>query len=592
MNNVSSIPTSPEQQVDVLVIGSGAGGMAAAVTAAYHGLKVLVVEKATVCGGATSFSGGWAWTPGNPLAKADGVDEDRELFRSYLRGRLGDNYDSERVEAFLEAVPHMVGFFQEHTSLQFTPGKKINDIYGDTPGAGTGHRSVGPAPFDARKVRPELRAKMRHQLYATSFLGMGIMAGDDLGKFLAASQGSIPGLLHAAKRFTTHLFDLAIHRRNMQLVNGTALTARLLASADNLGVQIQVDTAAEELLTDDDGRVTGARLKGTNGEYEVSARRGVILATGGFPQNIARRAELFPKTPHGTEHWTLTPPECNGSGLDMALAVGAKFNTAVASPAAWCPVSLVRYPNGTTGTFPHIMDRAKPGSIGVLANGRRFVNEANGYYDYVDAMIKATPEGAEVASWQIADARYVRRYPLGMAKPLPVPLTPYLRTGYLVKGRTLSELAEKCGIDATNLERTVAEFNANAREGLDPEFGRGETSFNRYGGDAAVTPNPSLAPLEKGPFYAVKVVPGSFGTFAGIDVDARARVLSEDGAVIQGLYAVGNDQVSVMGGHYPAGGINLGPALTFGYVAARDAAEVTEYEDELGELPLPAGNAE
>ena len=172
----------PSLDCDVLVVGSGAGGLASAVTAAYHGLKVVVVEKADVCGGATSWSGGWAWTPGNPLAKADGVNEDRELFRTYLRHRLGRNYQEDRVEAFLEAAPHMVGFFHDNTSLQFVPGAKIKDIYGSTPGAGTGHRSVGPKPLNARRIRPELRAKMRHQLYETSFLGMGIMAGPDLTK--------------------------------------------------------------------------------------------------------------------------------------------------------------------------------------------------------------------------------------------------------------------------------------------------------------------------------------------------------------------------------------------------------------------------
>ncbi|WP_271395411.1 FAD-binding protein [Neomicrococcus lactis] len=220
---------------------------------------------------------------------------------------------------------------------------------------------------------------------------------------------------------------------------------------------------------------------------------------------------------------TWTPPEANGSGLNMALEVGAKFKTDLASPAAWCPVSLIKYPNGTEGVFPHIMDRAKPGSIGVLANGKRFVNEANGYYDYVDAMIKATPEGQPVNSWQIADSRFVRKYPLGMAKPLPVPLTPYLLNGYLQKGDTIEELAEKCGIDPQALSKTVKEFNENARRGEDPEFGRGETPFNRYGGDPKNTPNPSLGTLEKGPFYAVKVLPGSFGTFAGIDVDDKTE---------------------------------------------------------------------
>jgi succinate dehydrogenase/fumarate reductase flavoprotein subunit len=216
------------------------------------------------------------------------------------------------------------------------------------------------------------------------------------------------------------------------------------------------------------------------------------------------------------------------------------------------------------------MDRAKPGSIGVLSTGDRFVNEANGYYDYVAAMIAAAPEGEPVQAWQVADARFVRRYPLGMAKPRPVPLWPYLRSGYLKRGRTLEELARACGIDPAGLVATVERFNAGARRGEDPDFGRGSTPFNRYGGDPSVGPNPSLAPLAKGPFYAVRIVPGSFGTFAGLATDARARVLGADDTPIPGLYAVGNDQASVMGGHYPAGGINIGPAMTFGYIAAKD----------------------
>jgi succinate dehydrogenase/fumarate reductase flavoprotein subunit len=474
----------------------------------------------------------------------------------------------------------MVGFFQDKTSLQFVPGAKIKDIYGSTPGAGTGHRAVGPKPFNARKIKPELRAIMRHQLYETSFLGMGIMAGPDLTKFLSASQGNLQGLFHAAWRVGFHLLDLIIHRRSMQLVNGTALTGRLMKSADDLGVDIRVSTPAKRLLTDGTGTVTGAVVDSPAGSYTINASSGVVLATGGFPNDVARRKALFPKTPTGREHWTLAPKETTGDGITIAQAVGARFDTDAASPAAWCPVSLVPYRNGRTGTFPHIMDRAKPGGIGVRRDGKRFVNEANGYYDYVEGMLKATPEGESVEAWQIADAEYVRKFPLGMAKPLPVPLFPYLRSGYLKKGNTIEELAAACGIDPDALVKTVAEFNENARKGVDPDFDRGASEFNRYGGDPKNTPNPSLRPLEKGPFYAVKIVPGSFGTFAGLAADARARVLDTNGHPIKGLYVAGNDQASVMGGQYPAGGINLGPALTFGYIAGRDLAGATHYEDD------------
>ncbi|MFQ6155305.1 FAD-dependent oxidoreductase [Micrococcus luteus] len=586
----SPLASRPAVQTDVLVIGSGAGGLSAAVTAAYHGLRVVVVEKAEVCGGATAWSGGWAWTPGNPLAKADGVDEDPEQFRTYLRHRLGDRHDAARIDAFLEAVPHMVGFFEDKTALQFTPGAKIRDIYGKTPGAGTGHRSVGPAPINARRLSRRVRKLLRGQLYETSFLGMGIMAGPDLTTFLSASQGSVKGLAYAAWRVGRHVLDLAVHRRGMQLVNGTALVGRLLQSAEDLGVDVRVSTPAVRLTTDPSGRVAGAVVGGPEGGYEIKAARGVVLAAGGFPNDVERRRALFPKTPTGREHWTLAPKETSGDGITLGESVGAHFVADVESPAAWCPVSLVPYRSGRVGTFPHIMDRAKPGSIGVRRDGRRFVNEANGYYDYVSALVAATPEGEAVESWQIADSRFVRKYPLGMAKPLPVPLFPYLRSGYLKRGRTLEELAAACGIDPAGLRETVERFNEGARVGADPEFERGETEFNRYGGDPKVGPNPSLAPVEKGPFYAVKVVPGSFGTFAGLAADGRARVLRADGTAIDGLYVAGNDQASVMGGFYPAGGINLGPALTFGYVAGRDMAGAGRYEDD-GSLPAAHARA-
>lgn len=575
----SSTSSAPSESFDVVIVGSGAGGLSAAVTAAYHGLSVCVVEKSEVLGGATSWSGGWAWTPGTHFAKQDGVVESEEEFQTYLHSVLGERYDIEakNIDAFLEAAPHMVEFFAKKTSLDFTPGAKIRDIYGQLPSAGTGHRSVGPKPFNLKEVKPSLRKKLRHQLYETSFFGMGIMAGEDLTKFLSASQLDPRGWIHAARRVITHIFDLVLHGRTMHLVNGTALTARLAKSADDLGVELRTNTTALELIKSD-SRISGVKVQGEQGSYILEATKGVVLATGGFPNNVELRRELFPKTPTGQEHFTLAPETTIGDGLRMAREVGAHFVDDNHSAAAWCPVSLVPYFNGKTGVFPHIMDRAKPGSIGVTKDGKRFVNEANGYFDYVDGMIKATKDGDPVASWQIADASFVRKYPLGMAKPFPMPLFPYLASGYLKKGKTIEELARKCGIDPQGLKATVEEFNANARAGKDPEFGRGETEFNRYGGDPKVGPNPSLGPIEKGPFYAVKVHPGSFGTFAGIAADEHGAVLDKEGEAIEGLFTAGNDRNSIMGGFYPAGGVNLGPALGFGYIIGRTLAGAKEYE--------------
>jgi len=573
----ASLQEREVEECDLLVVGGGAGGLSAAVTAAYHGLKVVVAEKAPVLGGATAWSGGWMWAPLNPLSQADGIVEDIDQPRTYLKHALGENYDEARVEALLGNARHMVAFFDKHTALQFVSGTWIADIQGHLPGAGTGGRSVGPKPINARRLKKELRGKLRPQLYETSFLGLGIMAGPDLQAFLHATR-SVRSFYHAAWRVAFHVFDLVTNRHGMQLVNGPALIARLMKSADDLGVTLWVNSPVTRLLTDD-GAVRGAVVSTTDGEVTVRARRGVLLAAGGFPNDIDRRRELFPRTPTGKEHWTLAPPETTGDGVSLGESVGGHFDTNVASPAAWCPVSLVRYRNGRVGTYPHIVDRGKPGVIGVLSNGKRFVNEADGYYQYTFAMINAAPEGAEVASWLICDHACQRRYPFGMSKPFPVPVWPYLRSGYLKKGRTLQRLARRCGIDPVGLKQTVEEFNKHARNGEDPEFGRGATAFNRGSGDPEHRPNPSLAPIEKGPFYAIKVLPGSFGTFAGLKADPQARVLNADGDPIPGLYVAGSDQANVMGGHYPSGGINIGPAMTFGYIAGRHVAGVNDYEN-------------
>jgi succinate dehydrogenase/fumarate reductase flavoprotein subunit len=558
------------------VVGGGAAGLAGAVTAAHHGLTVVVAEKAPVLGGATSWSGGWMWAPLNPLSQADGIIEDPDAPRTYLEHALGQNYDGPRVEALLENARHMVGFFEQHTALQFVSGTWIADIQGDLPGAGTGGRSVGPKPINMRRISRSLRPKLRGQLYETSFLGMGIMAGPDLQAFLHATT-SVKGFVHAAWRIAFHVLDLAMYRKGMQLVNGTALVARLAQSADDLGVQLRVSTTAVRLLTQD-GAVTGAVLAGPDGETTVRARRGVLLAAGGFPNDVVRRRALFPRTPTGQEHWTLAPPETTGDGVSLGESVGGFFDTTLASPAAWCPVSRVPYRSGRVGTYPHIVDRGKPGLIAVLSTGRRFVNEADGYYQFTSAMIAAAPADEEVAAWLICDHAFQRRYPFGMSKPFPVPVWPYVRSGYLTRGATLAELASKCGIDPARLTETVASFNRHADVGEDPDFGRGRSAFNRGSGDPEHEPNPSLAPVRKAPFYAIKVLPGSFGTFAGLKADAFARVLTAEGDPVPGLYVAGSDQASVMGGHYPSGGINLGPAMTFGYIAARHAAGVSEYE--------------
>ncbi|MBD8616457.1 FAD-dependent oxidoreductase [Pseudomonas putida] len=562
-------------ECDVLVIGSGAAGLATAVTAAYHGLRVIVVEKDATFGGATAWSGGWMWVPRNPLARRAGIDEDPALPRTYLQHELGMHFDPARVDAFLEAAPQMVAFFEEHTSLQFADGNGIADIHGDTPGAGTGGRSVIAAPYDARQLDKELLKRLRTTMRETSFLGMPIMAGADLSAFLTLTR-SWRSLLHVSQRVGRHLFDLAWHGRAMQLRNGVALVARLAKSADDLGVLLW-ESAPVRRLSMQGSRVCGAVVETARGEVVINARKAVMLATGGFANDIERRRALFPRTPTGHEHLALPPLGVEGDGLRLGEAVGGEVATELASAAAWCPVSRVPYPDGSVGHFPHIIERAKPGIIGVLANGKRFVNEADGYYDYVKAMVEHAP-GSEVASWLICSHRFQRRYGLGISRPFPLPIKPHLDSGYLKVGNTLEALAGACGIDPQGLRRTVDDFNRHARLGQDPAFGRGGSAYNRKQGDALHQPNPCVAPIEQGPFYAVKVEAGSFGTFAGLKTNEHAQVLDRQGLPIAGLYAAGSDMASIMGGHYPAGGINLGPAATFGYIAARHMAGATHHE--------------
>ena len=570
--NTQNTSNSSRLDCDLLVIGSGASGLAAAVTAAAHGLKVIVVEKHETFGGATAWSGGWLWVPGNPLAKRAGIHEDPQQPRTYLKNELGSRYDAQRVDAFLDNAPRMVSFFEENTTLKWVDGNGIPDVHGNIPGAAIQGHQVIAAPYDAREMGPLIK-RMRKTMRETSFLGMPIMAGADLGAFLSMTR-SAKSFIHVSKRFLRHLRDLALHGRAMHLVNGVALVGRLAKSATDLGVRLIESAPARKLILRGD-KVMGAVVNTPDGMIEIYANKGVVLAAGGFPNDVERRKALFPRTPSGQEHLALPPLDCSGDGITLGESAGGVLDTDVESPAAWAPVSLVQHADGTTGHFPHIIDRAKPGLIGVLSTGKRFVNEADGYYDYTAAMVAAAPEGEEVASWLICDHRFQRRFGFCHSRPFPLPVGPAVRSGYLQCADSIEALAKVCGIDPAALAKTVRNFNDNARKGEDPEFGRGSTPYNRKQGDPLITDgNPCVAPIEHAPFYAVKVRPGSFGTFAGLKTNAHSQVLNHTGNIIAGLYAVGTDMASVMGGFYPSGGINLGPAMTFGYIAGLHAARV------------------
>lgn len=557
---------------DLIVVGSGAGGLSTAVTAAHLGLKVLVLEKEAQFGGTTAWSGGWMWIPRNPLAVAAGIDEPIEKPLSYLRHELGAQFDEARACHYLTHAPRMVSFFQQHTALRFIDGNAIPDFHGKTQDAALGGRSVCAAPFDGRRLGAHL-AQLKPPLRETTLWGMGIASGAELRHFMNATR-KLSSFLHVTGLVLRHWRDLLLHGRGMRLVNGNALVAALAVSALDAGASIRVNASVQSLLTDENGRVVGVRL---NDGQTVRATCGVMLACGGFPHDVARRQALLPHAPTGQEHWSAAPSGNTGDGLRLGESAGGVVAADLLQAAALAPVSLLQRADGSVAHFPHLLERGKPGLIAVTAAGKRFTNEANSYHDFMQSLLAATPAGEPVQAWLLCDHSFIRRYGLGAAKPAPMPLSNLLASGYLKRGSTLNALAQACGIDAAALAQTAERYAHMAVAGKDEDFGKGETAYNRMQGDAALAQeqgyaNPCMAPLGAGPYYAVKVVPGSLGTFAGLKVNAHAQVLDEQGQPIPGLYAGGNDMASMMGGNYPSGGITLGPAMTFGFLAAEHAA--------------------
>jgi succinate dehydrogenase/fumarate reductase flavoprotein subunit len=543
----------PPAECDVLVAGSGAGGLAAAVTAAKLGLHVVVVEKEPYFGGTTALSGGWLWVPNHPLQASIGVTDSIEAAATYLLHEAGEKFDAARVDAFLRHAPRMVEFFMRETAVRFDASATFSDYHPDAPGALPGGRSIVARAFDGRQLGGHL-AQLRPPLPQLTVFGIMIGSGVELMHFMRWSK-SLRSAAFVARRLLGHGAARALHGRGVRLTNGSALAGRLLKSALDAGVTL-LSNAPVSQLSLSSGRVVGAKVNGR----DVRARKGTVLACGGFPRDAERTARLFPHR----EHYSPAPPGNTGDGLHLAEAAGALIDESLPNAAAWVPVSQVP----GLGVFPHFIDRAKPGVIAVTRHGRRFVNEGNSYHDFVQALLRA----GETSAWLITDHRALRAYGLGFVKPRPMPLRPHLKSGYLLSAGSPEALAAKAGIDVLGFERALQKYNEAAKSGSDPDFRKGENAYNRFYGDPDIRPNPCVAPIVVAPLYAVKVLIGDLGTYAGIATDGNAQVLDRDRKPIPGLYAAGNDALSIMGGAYPGPGITLGPAMTFGWLAARHIA--------------------
>jgi len=573
--------TPTTEEVDVLVVGSGASGMATAITAASQGLEVLVVEKQPQFGGTTARSGGWLWVPGTHLAREQGINEPPGAARTYLQHEAGAHFDARRVDAFLRGGPQAIEFFTRNTCVQFDLPPVFPDYHAEAPGGAPGGRSMVTRPFDGRQLGTRVR-QLAPPLPELTVFGMMLGSGPEIRHFMRAFR-SPASFVFVVRRLARHALDVLRHGRGMTLTNGNALAGRLARAAMDLGIPVWLESRVTQLMQEQGG-VAGALVERPGERLQVRARRGVVLACGGFPHDLARRSMLFPHTRDGSGHYSPSPAANTGDGLRLAEAVGGRVDTSLPHAAAWVPTSVTRRADGSAGVMPHFIDRAKPGVIAVSPQGRRFTNEGGSYHDFVQDMVAACrAEGApEVHAWLLCDHRALRRYGLGCVAPFPMPIGRHLESGYLRRGATLAALAGAIGVPAAALEATVQRFNGAARRGEDPDFGKGSRAYNRYQGDAGHGPNPCLAPLEQGPYYAIRLVVGDIGTFAGLVTDEHTRVLAGDGRPIPGLHAVGNDAASIMGGNYPGAGITLGPALTFGYLCGMALAQPPT-------LPAPAG---
>ncbi|WP_372658474.1 FAD-dependent oxidoreductase [Hydrogenophaga sp.] len=559
-------------ECDALVAGSGAGGLSAAIAMAKAGLDVLVVEKAEHFGGTTALSGGVLWVPGNRWDPQQG-DEARAMARRYLDAEAGDALDSEAVEQFLQNAPRMVAWFERETCVRFGP-TQYPDYHPDQPGGAAVGRSILAQPFDIRALGADM-ARLRLPLKTITFMGMMFNSSNaDLKHFFNATR-SLRSFAYVARRLVTHLCDMLRYRRAVQVTSGNALAARLARSALDAGVPIWTSTPIKQLLMHG-GAVVGAEIERGGSLLRVHARHGVVLACGGFPHDQARTKQTYPHLRRGGRHLSPTPAENTGDGIRLAEQAGGVCQTGLPNAAAWMPVSRVPFANGEHGLFPHLLDRYKPGVIGVNQAGHRFCNESNSYHDVGAAMVRDGASAADTTVWLICDRRALRAYGLGVVKPAPVPIGSHLRSGYLTEGRTLAELAQRVGIDPAALQASIDAFNADAAQGQDPLFGRGSSAFNRYLADPEHAPNPCVAPIVQAPFYAVQLHMGDLGTFEGLKTTVSGAVRTEAGSVIAGLYAVGNDRLSVMAGHYPAAGITLGPAMTFGWMTGRHIAQAAQ----------------
>lgn len=553
-----------DEEVDLLVIGAGAGGMTAALTGAIAGLKVLLCEKTDMVGGTTSTSGGTTWVPGTELSRKAGVPDSAEDAAEFLRHVVGNRGGEDLRAAFLASGAEAMADLEKNSEVRFVAAAAHPD-YLDGPGSAYGGRALAPVEFDGRLLGEDFK---RVRPPRDVFMGLGgMMVGRaELGALLNPLS-SVNNLKTTMRVVLRYFRDRLSYSRGTRILMGNALVGRLFYSLRQRKVPIWFESPLADFIRED-GKILGATIQTPQGLKRVKARRGLVLATGGISGNKALRDKLFPAQ---IAPFSQAPAGNTGDGATLATErLGAALDDGGDSAGLWMPCSTLKKSDGSFSIWPHILlDRAKPGLIAVGPDGRRFVNESDSYHDFCMGMIRAKLNEA----WLVVDDAFIRRYGLGLVLPGGRGLNRLLRADYLTRGDGLEALARQIGVDPKGLAESVSANNRFAAEGIDRDFGRGTSAMNRFNGDPEVKGNPCLGPIAKsGPYYALKVIPVDLASSGGLRIDPNGAVLDAQGAAIPGLYACGNDASSIFRGTYPGPGTTIGPAMVFGWRIARHAA--------------------